>query len=63
MPGAGTDKTKALFGLDGPIVVLVEPQLAENIGTTARAMANFALTRLRLVNPREDLCCRGRDLR
>jgi tRNA/rRNA methyltransferase len=35
-------------------VVLVEPQLAENIGTSARAMANFGLRRLRLVAPRED---------
>jgi tRNA/rRNA methyltransferase len=34
-------------------VILVEPQLGENIGTTARAMANFGLTRLRLVRPRD----------
>ncbi len=37
----------------GPVVILVEPQLGENIGTTARAMANFGLTELRLVNPRD----------
>src|SRR5262249_23184178 len=37
----------------GPIVVLVEPQLGENIGAAARAMANFGLKRLRLVKPRE----------
>ena len=37
----------------GPAIVLVEPQLGENIGTTARAMANFGLTDLRLVEPRE----------
>ncbi len=37
----------------GPAIVLVEPQLGENIGTTARAMANFGLTDLRLVQPRE----------
>jgi len=37
----------------GPVVVLVEPQLGENIGTTARAMANFGLSELRLVNPRD----------
>lgn len=37
----------------GPVVILVEPQLGENIGMTARAMANFGLTRLRLVNPRD----------
>jgi len=36
-----------------PVVVLVEPQMAENIGTTARAMANFGLSRLRLVAPRD----------
>jgi len=54
MSGAGTDKSKAWSGLEGPIVVLVEPQLAENIGTSARAMANFGLRRLRLVAPRED---------
>src|SRR4051795_11254940 len=35
-----------------PIVILVEPQLAENIGMTARAMANFGLSELRLVAPR-----------
>ena len=37
-----------------PVIVLVEPQLGENIGTTARAMANFGLSRLRLVQPREE---------
>src|SRR5208283_1956793 len=36
-----------------PIVVLVEPQLGENIGAAARAMANFGLSRLRLVAPRQ----------
>ena len=36
-----------------PAIVLVAPQLAENIGTAARAMANFGLTDLRLVAPRE----------
>jgi len=35
-----------------PIVILVEPQLAENIGMVARAMANFGLSELRLVSPR-----------
>ncbi len=37
----------------GPVIVLVAPQLGENIGAAARAMANFGLTRLRLVNPRD----------
>lgn len=36
-----------------PAIVLVEPQLPENIGMTARAMANFGLAELRLVSPRE----------
>ena len=36
-----------------PVIVLVAPQLGENIGTAARAMANFGLSDLRLVNPRE----------
>ncbi|MGD9912847.1 MAG: RNA methyltransferase [Rhizobiaceae bacterium] len=37
----------------GPAIILVEPQLGENIGMVARAMANFGLTELRLVNPRD----------
>jgi tRNA/rRNA methyltransferase len=53
MPGAGTDKTKDWVERPGPCLVLVEPQLADNIGAAARAMANFGLTRLRLVKPRE----------
>src|SRR3954465_9442422 len=48
---SGTDKSKAGLSLDGPIVILVEPQLGENIGMAARAMGNFALSRLRIVNP------------
>lgn len=36
-----------------PVVVLVHPQLGENIGMAARAMLNFALTELRLVKPRD----------
>src|SRR5438874_12618883 len=53
MPGAGTDKTKSWVERPGPCVILVEPQLADNIGAAARAMANFGLSRLRLVTPRE----------
>jgi tRNA/rRNA methyltransferase len=50
--GAGTDHTKqALTG--GPAIILVRPQLAVNIGMCARAMANFGLSDLRLVSPRE----------
>ncbi|WP_298374722.1 TrmJ/YjtD family RNA methyltransferase [uncultured Bradyrhizobium sp.] len=50
---SGTDKTKAGHDLAGPVVILVEPQLGENIGMAARAMGNFALTRMRIVNPRD----------
>ena len=35
----------------GPAVILVGPQLGENVGTAARAMLNFGLTELRLVRP------------
>ena len=52
MVGAGTDKTKQPLA-GGPAVILVRPQLAVNIGMCARAMANFGLDDLRLVNPRE----------
>lgn len=38
---------------DGPAIVLVRPQLGENIGKAARAMLNFGLTDLRLVKPRD----------
>jgi tRNA/rRNA methyltransferase len=53
MPGAGTDKTKRWIEAAGPVVILVEPQLGENIGSAARAMANFGLSELRLVRPRD----------
>ena len=36
-----------------PTIILCEPQLGENIGTAARAMANFGITKLRIVNPRD----------
>jgi len=36
-----------------PAFILVEPQLGENIGMAARAMANFGLSELRLVRPRD----------
>lgn len=39
---------------NAPAVILVEPQLGENVGTTARAMMNCGLSDLRLVDPRED---------
>ena len=37
-----------------PIVILLKTQLAENLGATVRAMANFNLTTLRLVTPKID---------
>jgi tRNA/rRNA methyltransferase len=52
MTGAGTDHTKASLE-GGPAIILVRPQLAVNIGMCARAMANFGLSDLRLVSPRE----------
>src|ERR1700754_4374499 len=53
MPGAGTDKTKDWTAIAGPVVILVEPQLGENIGAGCRVMANFALSELRLVKPKQ----------
>ena len=38
-----------------PVVVLVKPQLGENVGASARAMYNCGLDDLRLVSPRHDL--------
>lgn len=49
---AGTDHTREAAG-GGPVIVLAEPQLGENIGAAARAMANFGLAELRLVRPRD----------
>jgi tRNA/rRNA methyltransferase len=46
--GTETDAAAAI-----PAVILVNPQLGENIGFAARAMANFGLTDLRLVAPRD----------
>ncbi len=53
MPGAGTDKTREWPAFGGPAIILVEPQMGENIGAAARAMGNFGLTDLRLVRPRD----------
>jgi len=50
---AGTDKTQASPDGASPAVVLVNPQLGENIGTAARAMANFGLRDLLIVDPRD----------
>lgn len=52
-----------------PVVILVGPQLAENIGASVRAMANGGLSELRLVAPRDGWpqskawpCAAGADL-
>src|SRR3954451_17611145 len=49
---AGTNRKRA-GGAGGPAVILVHPQLGENIGMAARAMFNCGLTDLRLVKPRD----------
>jgi len=49
---AGTDHTKEAQ-LGGPAIILVVPQMGENIGKAARAMYNFGLTDLRMVAPRD----------
>jgi tRNA/rRNA methyltransferase len=42
------------MGADAPpVIVLVRPQLGQNIGKAARAMLNFGLTEMRLVEPRD----------
>ena len=38
---------------NAPVIVLVRPQLGQNIGKAARAMLNFGLTEMRLVSPRD----------
>ncbi len=54
-----------------PKIILVRPQLAENIGSIARVMSNFALSELRIVSPRDgwppeqiafDVATRGADI-
>jgi tRNA/rRNA methyltransferase len=48
-----TEINKDDFGVTSPVIVLVRPQLGENIGKAARAMLNFGLTEMRLVAPRD----------
>jgi tRNA/rRNA methyltransferase len=53
---AGTDHRRSageVAAPDGPVIILVRPQLGENIGTAARAMLNCGLGALRLVEPRD----------
>jgi len=51
---AGTDRTQlpAEATARQPAIILVRPQLGENIGAAARAMLNFGLTEMRIVKPR-----------
>ena len=49
----GAFKSLSMKHKPAPTVVLVEPQMADNIGMVARAMANFELDSLRLVSPRD----------
>lgn len=53
MPIQQSESTQNKQNPDAPVVILAEPQLGENIGTAARAMANFGLHELRLVRPRD----------
>lgn len=50
---AGTDSRHPVTFKPTPAIILCEPQLGQNIGTAARAMANFGFWDLRLVNPRD----------
>jgi tRNA/rRNA methyltransferase len=54
---AGTDHSQRAKTAEaaeaGPVFVLVEPQMGENIGAAARAMWNFGLRAMRLVSPRD----------
>jgi len=51
---SGTNRARAPeWSPDGPVFVLVRPQLGENIGAAARAMWNFGLRRMRVVAPRD----------
>ncbi len=51
---AGTDRTREPGAAgESPVIILVDPQLGENIGMVARAMLNCGFTELRLVRPRD----------
>ena len=42
-----------IFSLNNISIILVQPQIGENIGAAARAMKNFSITDLRIVSPRD----------
>jgi tRNA/rRNA methyltransferase len=50
---AGRSGAPPSEGANTPVLILVRPQLADNIGMVARAMANFGLEHLHLVEPRD----------
>ncbi|MFV0623030.1 TrmH family RNA methyltransferase [Sphingomonas sp. ac-8] len=50
---ARSNRTEKLEVSPPPVIVLVRPQLGENIGKAARAMLNFGLVEMRLVSPRD----------
>jgi tRNA/rRNA methyltransferase len=52
-PGSQPDADNSAANPTPPAIILIEPQLGENIGFAARAMANFGLDDLRLVRPRD----------
>ena len=52
-PSTSLGRSGGGVGHQSPLIVLVRPQLGENIGKAARAMLNFGLTELRLVEPRD----------
>jgi tRNA/rRNA methyltransferase len=52
-PGETDEGERAVTPTPPPVIVLVRPQLGENIGKAARAMLNFGLTEMRLVAPRD----------
>jgi tRNA/rRNA methyltransferase len=52
MPGTDTSIKPTALSF-APVIILVEPQMGENIGMCARAMLNCAVTELRIVNPRD----------
>ena len=50
---AGTNQSLRAEAGPGPEIILVEPQLGDNIGAAARAMLNCGLSRMHLVRPRD----------
>jgi tRNA/rRNA methyltransferase len=53
MTGTDTSQIRPVPPQSGPVMILVNPQMGENIGAAARAMLNCGVVELRLVNPRD----------